>query len=110
MVLLNQKGFKLPRVEKEKFMLLLRLGLDYNSQQTLYSIKNYNSIHQLRDTLQDILKSEIAFTQTCTICNIDFGCSTCNYTKFCPTKDLPFTCVCNQCLRPKKNLQQQKLF
>jgi hypothetical protein len=109
MVVLNKKGFKLPRVEKEKFILLIRLGLEYNSQHMLYSIKNYNNINQLQDTLQDILKTEIAFTQTCTICNIDFSCSTCKYVKACPTKDLPFNCICNQCLRPKRNIQQ-KLF
>ncbi|MDR2203347.1 MAG: hypothetical protein LBE76_03425 [Nitrososphaerota archaeon] len=108
-VLVNKKGFKLPRVEKEKFMLLIRLGLEYNSQNMLYHIKNYNNINQLQDTLQGILKSEIAFTQTCTKCNTDFGCSVCKYTKVCPTKDLPFNCVCNQCLRPKKHIQQ-KLF
>jgi hypothetical protein len=108
-VLLNKKGFKLLRVEKEKFMLLIRLGLEYNNQNMLYNIKNYNNINQLRETLQNILKSEIVFTQTCTICNTDFGCSTCKYAKTCPTKDLPFNCVCNQCLRPKKQVQQ-KLF
>jgi hypothetical protein len=110
MVVLNKKGFKLPRIERERFITLIRLGLEYDNQKMLFSIKNYNNINQLRDMLQDILKSEISFTQTCTACDIDFGCSTCKYTKTCPTKDLPFSCVCNQCLRPKKNLQQQKLF
>ncbi|MCL2172056.1 MAG: hypothetical protein LBH62_09420 [Nitrososphaerota archaeon] len=110
MVILNKKGFKLPRVEKEKFITLIRLGLEYDGQKMLFSVKSYNNINQLRNTLQDILKSEIAFTQTCTVCNVDFNCSTCKYVKACPTKDLPFSCVCNQCLRPKKNLQQQTLF
>ncbi|MDR0797108.1 MAG: hypothetical protein LBE70_00070 [Nitrososphaerota archaeon] len=100
--MLNKSGFKLPRVEKEKFTLLMRLGLEYNSQKMLFSIKHYNNISQLQNVLQDILKSEIAFTQTCTICHTDFGCSTCKYSKTCPTKDLPFSCICNQCLRPKK--------
>jgi hypothetical protein len=110
MVILNKNGFKLPRVEKEKFTLLMRLGLEYNSQKMLFSIKHYNNINQLQNVLQDILKSEIAFTQTCIICGTDFGCSTCKYTKACPTKDLPFSCICNQCLRPKKVMQQQLLF
>ena len=44
---LNPKGFKLPRVEKEKFVLLIRLGLEYNREQCLYSIKNYNNIEKL---------------------------------------------------------------
>jgi len=106
-VLLSKKGFKLPRVEKEKFITLIRLGLEYDNQKMLFSVKNYNNIKQLRDILQDILKSEISFTQTCTICNTDFGCNTCKYGKICPTKDLPFNCICNQCLRPKKQVQQQ---
>ena len=29
-IALNPKAFKLPRVEKEKFILLIRLGLEYN--------------------------------------------------------------------------------
>jgi hypothetical protein len=107
MVILNKKGFKLPRVEREKFVTLIRLGLEYDSQKMLFSIKNYNNINQLQNTLQDILKSEISFTQTCNICNIDFGCNTCKYAKTCPTRDLPFSCVCSQCLRPKKQIQQQ---
>ncbi|MCL1978531.1 MAG: hypothetical protein FWG55_10615 [Candidatus Bathyarchaeota archaeon] len=110
MVILNKKGFKLPRVEREKFILLIRLGLEYNGQDILFSIKNYNNINQLRDTLQDILKSEVSFTQTCIICSTDFGCSTCKYSESCPTKDLPFSCVCNRCLQPKKVTQQQLLF
>ncbi|MDR0318640.1 MAG: hypothetical protein LBI09_01230 [Nitrososphaerota archaeon] len=110
MVMLNKNGFKLPRVEKEKFTLLIRLGLEYNSQKMLFKIKHYNNINQLQTVLRDILKTEITFTQTCTICGTDFGCSTCKYTKFCPTKDQPFSCICNQCLRPKKVMQQQLLF
>jgi hypothetical protein len=110
MVILNKKGFKLPRVEREKFITLIRLGLEYDNQKMLFSIKNYNNIDQLQDTLHDILKSEISFTQTCTVCDTDFGCSTCKYAKICPTKDQPFKCVCSQCLRPKKNQQQQTLF
>jgi hypothetical protein len=110
MVVLNKKGFKLPRVEKDKFILLIRLGLDYNRDKMLYSIKNYNNIDKLRDALQDILKSEVSFTQTCVVCGTDFGCNTCKYADSCSTKDLPFSCVCTQCLRPKKNTQQQTLF
>ena len=46
-IALNPKGFKLPRVEKEKFVLLIRLGLDYNRELGLFSIKNYNNIEKL---------------------------------------------------------------
>jgi hypothetical protein len=102
MVVLNKNGFKLPRVEKEKFVLLLRLGLDYNSQKMLFSIKNFNNMDKLRDALQDILKSEIVFTQTCVVCGIDFGCAGCKYAEACATKDLPFTCVCPKDLKGEK--------
>jgi replication factor C large subunit len=63
-VVLNKNGFKLPHVEKDKFVLLLRLGLDYSREKGLYSIRNYNNMDKLRDTLQDILKAEVSFTQT----------------------------------------------
>ena len=116
MVVLNKNGFKLPRVEKEKFILLIRLGLDYNSQKMLFSIKNYNNMDKLRDALQEILKSDVVFTQTCVICGTDFGCASCKYGESCTTKDLPFTCVCSRCLKGErvisttgKTIVQQKL-
>lgn len=102
MVVLNKNCFRLPRVEKEKFVLLLRLGLEYNREKGYFSIKNYNNIDKLRDTLSEILKSEISFTQSCTICRKDFACSDCKYAELCSTKNLPFSCVCAQCLKEGK--------
>jgi hypothetical protein len=61
MVVLNKKGFKLPRVEKEKFMLLLNAGLYYNREQCLYSIKSYNDIENLINIINDILNTEVIF-------------------------------------------------
>jgi hypothetical protein len=113
MVVLNKNCFKLPRVEKEKFILLLRLGCDYNREQGTFSIKNYNNIDKLRDTIGDILKSEIVFMQSCSLCGSDFPCSGCKYSESCTTKDLPFSCVCPKCLKegkPSKEQLQSKLF
>jgi hypothetical protein len=110
MVVLNKNCFKLPRVEKEKFILLLRLGLDYNREKGVFSIKNYNNVDKLRDTLGDILKSEVVFMQSCSVCGADFACSACKYAEACATKNLPFSCVCPKCLKgesaPKKLGQQ----
>ena len=58
---LNPKGFKLPRVEKEKFVLLIRLGLDYNRERGLYSLKNYNNIEKLIDTVCRYFKYRSGF-------------------------------------------------
>jgi hypothetical protein len=60
MVVLNKKAFKLPRVEKEKFMLLINAGLCYNREQCLYSIKSYNDIENLMDIINDILNSDFS--------------------------------------------------
>lgn len=109
MVVLNKSGFRLPRVEKDKFVLLLRLGLDYNREKGCYSIKNYNNIDRLRDVLVDILKSEVSFTQSCISCGTDFACSTCKYTESCATKDLPFSCVCPKCLKDGNSIAQKVL-
>jgi hypothetical protein len=103
---LNKKAFKLPRIEKEKFTLLIRLGLDYNRDQGVYSIKSYNNIEKLTDTIASILNSEVVFLQTCTRCGKDFPCSDCKYNDLCTTKDLPFSCVCPQCLRDKKQFEE----
>jgi hypothetical protein len=101
-VVLSKKAFKLPRVEKEKFILLIRLGLDYNREQGVFSIKSYNNIEKLTDTIASILNGEVVFLQSCSRCGKDFPCSDCKYNELCTTKDLPFSCVCPQCLRDGK--------
>ena len=107
MVVLNKKAFRLPRVEKEKFILLLRLGLDYDRVQGTFCVANYNNIEKLTDTLASILNvDEVAFTQTCGACGKDFPCSDCKYIELCATKNLPFQCVCPNCL--KEGLASEK--
>lgn len=101
-IALNPKVFKLPRVEKEKFILLIRLGLDYNRELGLFSIENCNRIEKLTDTIAEILKTDVIFFQTCNRFGKDFPCSDCEYSELCTTKDLPFSCVCPQCLRGTK--------
>ncbi len=103
---LNKKAFKLPRVEKEKFILLIHLGLEYNREQGVFSIKSCNNIEKLMDTIAGIVNSEVVFLQSCTRCGKDFPCSECKYIDLCTTKDLPFSCVCPQCLRDKKQFEE----
>lgn len=105
MAVLNKKSFKLPRVEKDKFILLLRLGLEYNREQGSYSIGSYNNIERLIDVISGILNVErVMFLQNCTICGSDFPCHDCKYYELCATKNLPFYCVCPQCLKEGKTL------
>jgi hypothetical protein len=103
---LNKKAFKLPRVEKEKFILLMRLGLEYNREQGVFSISSYNNIEKLMDTIGSILNTEVVFLQSCTRCGKDFPCGDCKYTDLCTTKNLPFSCVCPQCLRDRKQFEE----
>ena len=103
---LNKKAFKLPRVEKEKFILLLRLGLEYNREQGVFSISSYNNIEKLMDTIASILNTEVVFLQSCTRCGKDFSCGDCKYNELCTTKNLPFSCVCPQCLRDRKQFEE----
>ncbi len=110
MVILNKKAFRLPRVEREKFILLLRLGLEYNRDQGTFSISNYNNIEKLVDTVSSILNTEVSFTQSCIGCGKDFPCTDCNYNELCTTKNFPASCVCTQCLRePRLHQEQLKL-
>ena len=103
---LNKKSFKLPRVEKEKFMLLINAGLNYNREQCLYAIKSCNDIENLMDIISGILNTDVVFLQTCTRCGKDFACGDCKYDESCSTKNLPFSCVCPQCLRDRKNFEE----
>lgn len=106
-MVLNKKAFRLPRVEKDKFVFLMRLGLAYNREQGTYSINNYNNIEKLCDAIVNILNvDKVSFTQTCIICNKDFPCQDCKYHELCETKDLPFHCVCAQCLNEGKTIQE----
>lgn len=103
---LNPKGFKLPRVEREKFVALMNLGLNYDRERGVYSVKNCNNIEKLMSTLAEILGSEVAFLQSCTRCGRDFACTECKYNELCTTRDLPLNCVCPQCLRDKKQFEK----
>jgi hypothetical protein len=108
-IVLNPKAFKLPRVEKEKFITLVRLGLDYNRDLCTFSIKSYNNVEKLIETVSTILGDIVVFQQCCIRCGKSFSCSTCNYIEMCATKNLPFTCVCPQCLRDRKQFEQYLL-
>jgi hypothetical protein len=103
---LNKKAFKRPRVEKEKFILLIHLGLEYNREQGVFSIKSCNNIEKITDTIAGILNTEVVFLQSCTRCGKDFPCSECKYNDLCTTKELPFSCVCPQCLRDRKQFEE----
>ena len=103
---LNKKSFKLPRVEKEKFMALINAGLNYNREQCTYSIKSCNDIENLMDQIRGILNTDVVFLQTCSRCGKDFACGDCKYDEACATKNLPFSCVCPQCLRDRKNFEE----
>lgn len=98
MICLNKKSFKLPFVDKDKFLLLMRLGLDRG--QGSYYIKNSNNIEKLLDTIANILNTEkVTFLQNCVLCEKGFPCTDCKYYDLCATRDLPFRCICPQCLK-----------
>jgi hypothetical protein len=106
MAVLNKKAFKLPRVEKEKFILLMNLGCEYNREQGVFSIKSCNNIEKLMDIIGSILNTEVSFLQSCTLCGKDFACRECTYDDLCTTKNLPFRCVCSNCLRDRKQFEK----
>jgi hypothetical protein len=105
-IVLNGKGFRLPRLEKEKFLDLMHLGLEYKRDVGLFSIQSYNNIEKVIDVISDVLGDEVVFLQHCTRCGKDFPCKGCSYIELCPTKNLPFSCVCPQCLRDRKQFEQ----
>lgn len=106
MVSLNKRAFKLPRMEKEKFVLVLRLGLKYDSISGTFCINNYNNIEKLVEAIAEILNdNNVGFMQSCLICGKDFSCLECKYYEICNTRNLPFKCVCGSCLEEGKIIQ-----
>lgn len=105
-VVLNKNCFKLPRVDREKFISLIRLGLDYNRDKGYFTIKSYNNIEKLTEALEDILGEEVVFLQSCIRCGKDFPCGNCKYDELCTSKNLPFSCVCPKCLRDRKQFEE----
>jgi len=107
MTVLNKKAFRLPRLEKEKFVLLMRLGLSYDRTSGTFSVNNCNNIEKIVDVLSEILhEKNLSFTQTCAVCGKDFPCDECKYYELCETRDLPFSCICGKCLEEGKVLQK----
>jgi len=98
-IVLNKNGFKLPRVDRDKFIALMRIGLDYNRDLHLFSIKSCNNIEKVMEAVSAILGDDVVFMQKCIHCGKDFSCAHCKYNELCVTKDLPFSCVCAECLR-----------
>lgn len=99
MVVLNKKSFRLPRMEKDKFVLLLKLGLQYDRASGTFRVENYNNIEKAIDAISEILNDKnVGFKQSCLICGKDFPCIECKYYELCDTRNLPFTCVCGRCL------------
>jgi hypothetical protein len=99
MIALDKKSFKLPHVEKEIFILLLRLGLEYNRETGFYRVTNFNNAEKLTVEISKILGSPATFLQTCSMCGKDIRCIECKYYEHCPTRNLPFHCVCLKCLK-----------
>ncbi len=106
MVILNRKAFKLPRLEKEKFVSLMRSGLEYDRDEGVFRIKSYENIEKIMEAVGVILGSEVVFLQSCIRCGRDFSCKECKYEENCATKNLPFSCVCPQCLRDRKQYEE----
>ncbi|HII86238.1 TPA: hypothetical protein HA273_06745 [Candidatus Bathyarchaeota archaeon] len=105
MVVLNRQAIRLPRVEKEEFISLLRLGLQYDRDQRTFSIGSCNQIEKLTTKIAEILKvEEVEFTQNCIVCGRDFPCIDCRYMESCATRNLPFECVCAGCLQQRKTV------
>ena len=93
---LHKQRFKLPFIGRKQFTKLMKIGITY--QQGFFIISEYNNVETIMDTLSEILKEQVRFIQTCHICKTEFLCQDCNYYDSCPSHDLPFQCLCQNCL------------
>jgi len=102
MKVLSKRGFKLPRLGKDKFVELMRKsGIGY--EDGCFFVKDYNNVERTMNALFQILSEEVAFNQTCVLCGEEFQCLNCKHYDVCATHDLPLNCICYGC-RLKPNL------
>ena len=92
----DKKGFKLPYLGSEKFKQLTKMGLAYKDGNFLF--RTLNNVEEIRHFLCDTFNEEIVFSQTCTICGVEFFCERCSHYIVCITKDLPLSCFCRKCI------------
>ncbi len=104
MAILNKKAFKLPRLDPSTWGAIMRLGLQYDRATLTYSVLHYNNVEKLVESLSDILKDDVGFTQTCLVCGKEFSCQECRYFELCETRNLPLSCLCGKCLEEGKTL------
>lgn len=97
MRVLNKDGFKLPYLGRDRFIELMKMGLEFERGRNIFYVRDLNRAEEIKDALSGILKKEIAFPQTCLICGKEFLCLECKYYETCPSKDLPFHCICKDC-------------
>ena len=100
----HKQRFKLPFIGRERFRELTKMRVSY--QQGFFFISNLNNVEKIVDSLSEILKEEVMFIQTCHICDREFLCTECNNYDSCPSKNLPFHCICKTCSQ-QKNIYEQ---
>jgi hypothetical protein len=98
-MILNKQRFRLPYLGKEGFRELQRIGIGYRGG--VFYIRDFNNAEKIAVSLSNMLNEDVIFTQTCLICQEEFQCLECKFNLSCPSRDLPFICVCKKCYRIK---------
>jgi hypothetical protein len=106
MRMLNKDKIKLPYIGRNEFIKLMKMGMKY--EKGFFAIKDFNKAEEIKDAISQILKSEVAFPQFCVICNKEFACEECKFYMRCPSRDLPFSCICEIC-SSKRDIYEQYL-
>lgn len=89
--------FKLPHMSKEKFIQLMNSGIGYKKAPNGYFfIRDINNIDNAMNLLTKLFGEGI-LKPHCVICEKEFICAECRYYEDCPSRDLPLSCVCNEC-------------
>lgn len=97
MKVLNKDGFKLPYLRRDDFIELMKTGLEFKRGKNLFYIRDLNRAEEIKDALSEILNEEVAFPQTCLICEKEFLCLECKHNEACTSRDLPLHCICKNC-------------
>jgi hypothetical protein len=86
----------LPRLGKEAFSKLMKLGVEYSTARGFYFRADTN-LREAKRIISSATGEEVSFDFKCYVCGRDASCVNCEYAKTCSIELVGGRCVCGGC-------------